>query len=95
MRPSVSIEANPTPQRLREEVQSLANQLGPSSVSKKLPAQLIRTTETRIAHAMNARVSWRTYDVQADARIWQTKPSDTEYLYLQASANVTAGIEVF
>ncbi|HET7380740.1 MAG TPA: hypothetical protein VFJ24_11915 [Gaiellales bacterium] len=83
------------PAVIRRDLVRFAQQFGPSSVSKLLGNVSLGVGETPVAHGMGAPPHWRLYDVQADARVWQSRASDATFIYLTASAAVIVGIEVF
>jgi hypothetical protein len=80
---------------LIRELTRLVLRLGEGCEGKVIDRVAIATTTTRVPHGLRVVPRWRVFNQEADARIWQSQAPDTTYLYLQASAAVTAGIEVF
>jgi hypothetical protein len=70
-------------------------QLSDRSGAKDLGTVAIAATETRVPHGQGFAPKWGVYNVEGDARIWQTQDADRTFLYLRASAAVDAGIEVW
>lgn len=74
----------------------LLDQFGEPDLSVLTPRVSIGTTETRIAHGLNAvPVGWVPVAPDQLATICQTKAGDSGFLYLKASVAVTARIVVF
>lgn len=79
-----------------QEIKLAFERLGVPAISKLLPRRAIATSTTRIAHGLGSvPTGWRVFNLEGDARVWESAIADDRNLYLQASVAVTAGIEVF
>jgi hypothetical protein len=62
----------------------------------RLSRTTVGTTETRIQHKLGRQpTGWLESSKEGDARVWQTKEPDANYLYLRASAAVVLRPIVF
>ncbi len=83
-------------ENLSGDVEDLVEQLGPISGAIALGVFEIDVGGTKIPHGQGEPVDWFLYSGPShDARIWQTRETDEEFIYLMASAKCTTGLAVF
>lgn len=85
---------NPTADELRQELESAFDRMGESTRTEVRERVSILTTETPIRHGGLKR--WRVFNVEGFSAVCQTRPADSEFIYLAADpAAVVVGIELF
>lgn len=56
----------------------------------------VGTSETRVPHLLGRKpMGWLLVSPQADARVWESAPADSRFLYLTASAVLSTRLLVF